>query len=77
MKLFLVEYQEENTGKMKEPMLVGESGLYELASDIYDDVPLDLALDVLVENGYEVTEITNAQDVFDMFDKLKEEYMNF
>lgn len=81
MKLFLIEYQDPNTGKLKEPYLVGESGLYDFAkyftAYIDDSFQEDMIIDVLEnEYGYTITEINNTYDILNMFDMLKIEYMN-
>lgn len=82
MKLFLVEYQDPNTGKLKEPYLVGESGLYDFAkyftAYIEENCKEDSIIDVLEnEYEYEITEINTTYDLLNMFDRLKEDYMNF
>ena len=81
MKLFLIEYQDPNTGKLKEPYLVGESGLYDFAkyftAYIDENFKEDLIVDVLEnEYGYTITEINNTYDILNMFDMLKMQYMN-
>ena len=81
MKLFLIEYQYPNTGKLKEPYLVGESGLYDFAKYftgyIDENFEEELVVDILEnEHGYTITEISNTYDILNMFDMLKMQYMN-
>lgn len=77
MNLYLVEFEEKSTGKLREPYLLGEDGLYDLAKELDPDISVDSLVDVLIEYGYEITEIETTYDLLNMFDNLKANYMNY
>lgn len=77
MNLYLVEFEEKSTGKLREPYLLGEDGLYDLAKELDPNISIDLIVDVLTENGYEITEINTTYDLLNMFDDLKVNYMDY
>lgn len=77
MKLYLLEFADPKTSELREPNLVGESGLEEFALSNFDN-PAHLSVKGLLESkGFDITEITTTQDIFDMFDTLKNDYMNY
>lgn len=77
MKLYLLEFTDPKTSELLEPNLFGESGLEEFALSNFDN-PAHLSVKGLLESkGFTITEITTTQDIFDMFDTLKNDYMNY
>lgn len=75
--LYLVERRTEN-GDFEEPMLMSEDGLIELAREYDEDIREEVVIDALESTfGYELTEIRNMEDVMNMFETLKENYMSF
>lgn len=42
MTLYLVEFEEKSTRKLREPYLLGENGLYDLAKELDPDISVDL-----------------------------------
>lgn len=75
--LYLVE-KENEYGSFEEPQLLTIDGLVELAEEYDEDIDEDVVIDALTSTfGYILTEINKLEDMFVIFNILKENYMNF
>lgn len=75
--LYLVE-KEDEYGSFEEPQILTIDELVELAEEYDEDIDEDVVIDALTSTfGYTLTEINGLEDVLEIFNILKENYMNF
>lgn len=75
--LYLVE-KEDEYGSFEEPQILTIDELVELAEKYDEDIDEDVVIDALTSTfGYTLTEINGLEDMLEIFNILKENYMNF